>query len=74
MGTNGVCSTDHSVKILRENIAEAEIEIARILSRIPHCEVTGAFVTYNRSTARDDSALFEDGKSTGIRVQLLYKI
>ena len=70
----GMCSTDRVIKELRKNISQAEIQIARIIANLVHCEVSGMAVTYNRSTSRDNSALFTNGKSTGVYVELRYRI
>jgi hypothetical protein len=64
-GKNGVCSEDDVIKKLHDNIADAEKKIADIIADLPHCEVRGMVVYYNRSTARDD---------WGIKVTLNYAI
>lgn len=71
---DGICSADQVIKELQSKISEAETEIARVISRLSHCEVSGMFVTYNRSTSRDNSAVFTDGNSTGVYVRLEYRI
>ena len=75
MTGNGICSTDVVIQELRDKISNAETEISRIIANLPHCEVSGMLVTYNRSTSRyPEDALFTDGRSTGIHVDLQYRI